>query len=77
MTITLHHQTFPLREIEFDFGIRHISTDDLNKLIMDETGNYTSEEARMVDEVIFYYVGQEEIGLEDEVLRERILGEIG
>ncbi len=76
MTITLHHQTFPIREIEFDFGNRNISTDDLNEMIMYETGNYTSEEARMVDEEIFYYVGLEEIELDEAVLRERILGEI-
>jgi len=73
--IELYDLIFPLREIEFDFGFRLISIEDLNNVIMDG-GKYTSEEARIVDEKIFYYVDSESIYLDEKILCEKIISEI-
>ena len=73
--IELYDLKFPLREIEFDFGFRLISVVELNNIIMDD-GRYTSEEARLVDEKIFYYVDNESIYLDEMILHDKIISEI-
>ena len=75
-TINLKKEKFPLREVEFDFGTRLISTVSLNEKITDVKGGYTSEEARMIDESFFYFVDDKSINLEEDFLRSKILSEI-
>lgn len=74
--IKLNNREFPLREVEFDFGKRLISTETLNEQITDAQGRYTSEEARVIDESIFYYVDHHSIQLAEDSLCAKILSEI-
>lgn len=55
---------YPSVIVSLPFGERKISSIDLNESLMDNEGGYVSEEARLIDEKIFYFV-------EDEILRFR------
>lgn len=50
--------------VSLPFGERKISSSKLNESLMNNEGNYVSEEARLIDENIFYFV-------EDKVLHSR------
>ena len=43
---------------------------------MNEDGSYVSENARLVDEDIFYFVDEEDLNLSDDELVKLILSEI-
>lgn len=63
--IFLDGHTYPIRTITFpNVGLVNISITKLNDIIMDESGGYTSLEAENIDNQIFYYVLEEELGLE-------------
>ncbi len=75
--ITFQNQNFKGREIEIsEFGNVLISTNSLNKLLMNEDGSYSSNEAQVVDEQIFYFVEDHEIDLDEEVLIKAIALEL-
>jgi hypothetical protein len=68
-TITFCNNEFKIREVELpDWGKVLISTTSLNELILGESYNYTSDEARIIDEEIFYFVNDTEIEYKDEDL---------
>lgn len=63
--IFLDGRTFPIRTITFpNFGLVNVSITQLNDIVMNEDGGYTSIEAENIDNQIFYYVSEEELGLE-------------
>jgi len=60
--ILFQNKIFPLRHLESPlFGYMPVSTTELNELIMDPNGEYTSEEAIAIDEEIFFFVSEQEI----------------
>jgi len=64
-TIKFETKTFKIREIDLPkFGNVVISTTTLNQLLMNDDGGYTSNEAEMVDEQIFYFVDENELEYE-------------
>lgn len=68
---------YPSLIINFPFGERKISTTKLNDSLMNYAGGYVSEEARFIDEQIFYFVEEEDIHhLQKKELVEMILSEI-
>jgi len=61
-TIEFQNKDFKVRKIELpEFGNVLISTNSLNELLLNDDGNYTSDEAEAVDEEIFYFVEDNEI----------------
>ena len=48
----------------------------LNAKLLDERGRYVSENARIVDEKIFYFVEENEIELPDTQLRQLLIRQI-
>lgn len=62
--IKFNGRKFPSINISLPFGERKISTVQLNESLMNNDGAYVSDEARIIDETIFYFV-------EDKVLRFR------
>lgn len=55
-TINFKGNKYPVKSIDFPFSERIISTINLNHNLMNEDGSYYSEEARFIDEQIFYFV---------------------
>jgi hypothetical protein len=54
-----------------------ISTTSLNDALMNEAGsNYVSEEAMYIDELIYYFVEENEIDLPEDELRTLLLTEV-
>lgn len=73
--IIFQNQKYLGKHLGFNFGERLISIVSLeNALITD--GNYVSEEARIIDEQIFYYVEDSEILADDQYLTQKINCEI-
>jgi len=69
-------EKYPTVIINFPFGERKISTTKLNDSLMNNDGSYVSEEARFIDEQIFYFVEEEDIYLQKKELAKMILSEI-
>jgi hypothetical protein len=69
--ITLNGNDYNVREITLEhLGTIKISTVDLNENIIDDNGEYYSEEAARIDEEIYYFVEQEQLMLpEDEFMK--------
>jgi hypothetical protein len=68
-TIAFAKTQFEVREIFLpQFGNVLLSTNSLNKILLNKNGGYVSEEAERVDEQIFYYIDDSEMELEDEKL---------
>lgn len=62
-TIEFAGERYPLKSIDMPFGIRVISASELNDKLMNSDGSYVSEAARLIDEVIFYFVEREYFNL--------------
>ena len=72
-SIKFQNKEFEVRELKlFEFGDVFISTISLNELLINESGNYTSEEAISIDEKIFYFVDENEIKLSNRKLKKII-----
>lgn len=69
---------YPVRGIHIgdELGLVLISTTQLNDLILDPNGNFTSDEARSIDESIFCYVSRTQLNYSDENLRNLIFREV-
>ena len=59
------------------FGHVLVSTTLLNSVLMDSNGAYISEEARLIDEQVCYFVEPDEICLGDNQLRQLLISELG
>lgn len=69
-TVELNGQEFNIRvlNIKGPFNGKTISTENLNDMLLDEEGGYISEDARQLDEMIFFYVPACKITLPDDEL---------
>lgn len=74
--IEFEGKTYPSVLVNMPFGERRISTETLNESLMNFDGSYVSENARIVDEEIFYFVAEESISIENYKLVKLILSEI-
>jgi hypothetical protein len=74
--IIFQNKTYPSVFINLPFGLKQISTTKLNECLMDYDGNYVSEEARSVDEEIFYFLDEKFIYLNEDEIINKILSEI-
>ena len=65
--ITFQGYEYPTREIEIrEFGDVTIATKSLSEaLIPSDLGHYVSDEARAIDEEIFFFVDDEDINSKD------------
>lgn len=70
---------YALRLLDFGehWGKHFVASIHLEHLLLDENWGYTCEEARYVDELIFYFVPAHYFRLSDDDLRDKILEEIG
>ena len=73
--IIFKKQEYLGKHLAFEFGKRLISVVSLEDNLMTD-GNYVSEEARIVDEQIFYYVEDSEIQTDNDTLIQKIISEI-
>ena len=74
--IKFNQREYPTLLLNFPFGERRISVAKLNDDLMNEDGSYVSENARLVDEDIFYFVDEEDLKLNKDELVQLILSEI-
>lgn len=69
---------YTLRLIDFgkEWGDYFVGSMHLQALLFDEEKGYTCQEARHVDEMIFYFIPPHYFKLSDDDLRDKILDEI-
>lgn len=68
-TITFNNKKYKIREIELpELGNIRISTVDLNDNLLIDGSRYISEEARNMDEEIYFFVEENEIESREEEL---------
>ncbi|WP_179318986.1 hypothetical protein [Winogradskyella helgolandensis] len=67
---------YPIRKVQMPFGERVISVTDLNDALMNADGSYFSNEARFVDESIFFFLEKENFDLSENKVKEIILESI-
>ena len=69
---------YGLRLIDFgeEWGIYYVASAQLMWLLLNNDCSYTSDEARHVDELIFYFIPAHYFRLSDDELRDKILDEI-
>ncbi|MDX2174274.1 MAG: hypothetical protein SFY56_14325 [Bacteroidota bacterium] len=68
-SIHFQNKDFKVRELDLpEFGSVLISTTSLSNLIVDENGNYLSDEAIAIDEQLFFFVEENEIDLDENEL---------
>lgn len=70
---------YPVREIWINEykNVMRISSEDLNDVLLDSTGNYKTREAKMVDEQIFFFVPRSMIiNCGDEEIEQYIYGSL-
>ncbi|MBQ6315037.1 MAG: hypothetical protein IJI11_05490 [Mogibacterium sp.] len=56
--ITFEGTRYPVRDVrleEYEVDVK-VSCESLESLILDDEGEYTSREAQLIDEIIFFYV---------------------
>jgi len=58
-SITFENRKFKIREIES----RIIASTDLNNILITTDGNYKTDEARFIDEQIYFFVEPENLNL--------------
>ncbi len=76
--IKFRNKKYKSREIYLsEFYEVLISTTSLNDALMNEVGsNYVSEEAMHIDELIYYFVEENQIDLPEDELRTLLLTEV-
>jgi hypothetical protein len=76
--IKFRNKKYKSREIYLsEFYEVLISTTSLNDALMNEVGsNYVSEEAMYIDELIYYFVEENQIDLPEDELRTLLLTEV-
>lgn len=74
--IKFNGEEFPFTIVNMPFGERKISTTKLNECLMNSEGGYVSEEARFIDEGIFFFVEEEVISLPENEIVAIILSQI-
>ncbi len=74
--IVFQGKSYPVTYINMPFGKRMISNEQLNDALMNYDGSYVSNEAKVIDEKIFYFVNDEVLGLSEIDVVDKILSEI-
>lgn len=76
-TIMFNGMQYKARVIKVKtFGERLIAGESLEEKLLDEKGNYVSDEARLVDESVFFYVEDKWLNADDEQLETKVRKEI-
>ena len=64
--VIFDNRQYPMRQVEIEnVGLRFIASTDLNKQLVTAEGSYTSEEAKTVDEHIYFFVEPDILNLND------------
>lgn len=74
--IKFNGNEYPSVLVNLPFGKSKISSIQLNEALMNPNGSYVSDEARLVDEEIFYFVNENALYFRTNKLVELILSEI-
>lgn len=75
--IRFNEMNYPARSVTLpEFGKVVLSTTMLNSALLNENYSYTSKEAQQIDEGIFYFVEEEQLGLEENELIALLISEI-
>lgn len=64
--IEFNGKSYPAREVCLEDNDYTISVSSLNEALLDGNGNYVSENAKNIDEDIFYYLEDSDIEKPDE-----------
>ena len=65
-SLKFENRNYRIRQLEIeDAGVRIIASTALNKRLMTGEGSYTSQEARLLDEMIYFYVEPDILKLND------------
>ena len=76
-TLKFQKIDFKIREIEMpDLDNVIISTIGLNNTLMNNRGEYVSEEAKNIDEEIYFFVEEDEIELDEEDLMKIVISQV-
>jgi tyrosine-protein phosphatase YwqE len=72
-TIEFENKKFRIRYVDIETeGIRIIASTALNKRLLTEEGDYKSDEARYIDEQIYFFVDNAKLKLQDRSLSEYV-----
>ena len=74
--INFKRKQYPSVIVNLPFGKRKISSVELNESLMNFDGSYFSDEARVIDEKIFYYIENDFLFLCEGEIVKKILSEI-
>ena len=74
--IKFNGNEYPLVIVNLPFGKSKISSIELNEALMNSDGGYISDEARLIDEKIFYFVEDEVLCFRENEIITKILSEI-
>lgn len=74
--IKFNGKEFPSVIVNLPFGERRISSIKLNESLMNNEGEYVSDEARLIDENIFYFVEDKVLSFRENEIINTILSEI-
>ena len=75
--IEINHRKYKVRVLNIEgVGFVNICSDALNRLLLTSEGDYVSDEAKFVDQQIFYFVNSVYFKLSNKALGARILKEM-
>ena len=73
-SVKFEHQNYQIRQVDIENSeIRNIASTTLNKRLINAKGSYTSEEARYVDEQIYFFVEPDILDLNDLALKQYVI----
>lgn len=76
-TIKFNKRNFKVRMLNImDLGLVNICSTVLNRLLVSAEGEYVSEEAKYIDDQIFYFISPSDFRLPDKELACKILKDI-
>ena len=75
VSVKFGNRNYRIREVELEVTQnRIIASTALNKRLVTEDGRYTSDEARQLDELIYFFVAPGKLKLSDLALKEYVTG---
>jgi len=73
-SVKFEHQNYQIRQVDIENSeIRNIASTTLNKRLINAKGSYTSEEARYIDEQIYFFVEPDILDLNDLALKQYVI----
>ena len=71
--IEFENRKFKIRDVNvLNEGIKVISSLELNKILFQENGDYKSDEARFIDEQIYFFVDSSKLKLSNRLLSDYV-----